>query len=106
MKKIIFCALTSLLLCNSIVAQTQTKQAPVSASMMTGKPNESAKAAVLLARLDKINAMDKSALTATEKKQLRKEVRTIKSTLHDLNDGVYLSVGAIIIILLLLILLL
>ncbi len=61
---------------------------------------------VLLLRLDEIKAMDKSELSSIEKKTLRKEVRTIKSTLKSTGNGVYLSVGAIIIIILLLILLL
>lgn len=67
---------------------------------------ESAEAKVLLSRLEVINAMDKSKLSSPERKQLRKEVRGIKSHLKDLGHGVYLSVGAIIIILLLLIILL
>jgi hypothetical protein len=61
---------------------------------------------VLLLRLDEIKAMDKSELNSSEKKALRKEVRAIKSTLKSTGNGVYLSVGAIIIIILLLILLL
>lgn len=68
--------------------------------------NESAEAKVLLSRLDEIKAMDKSTLSFQEKRQLRKEVRTLKTNLASLNNGVYLSVGAIIIIILLLILLL
>ncbi|HEY0046530.1 MAG TPA: hypothetical protein VGB44_07460 [Flavobacterium sp.] len=59
----------------------------------------------LLIRLDEIKAMDKSEMTKTEKKELRKEVREIKSELRTTSNGVYLSVGAIIIIILLLILL-
>lgn len=69
------------------------------------KTSESAKANALLARLDKINEMDKSKMSMQEKLQLRKEVRSIKSQLKDLSSGIYLSVGAIIIILLLIILL-
>ncbi len=57
-------------------------------------------------RLEEIKAMDKSSMTFSEKKALRKEVRTIKANLRSSNSGVYLSVGAIIIIILLLILLL
>ncbi len=64
------------------------------------------KASVLITRLNEIDAMDKSVLSGPEKKQLRKEVRTIKSTLNEMGEGVYLSVGGIIIIILLLILLL
>ena len=61
---------------------------------------------VQLDRLNEIKAMDKSDMTSTEKKALRKEVKVIKSSLRDSNSGVYLSIGAIIIIVLLLILLL
>lgn len=68
--------------------------------------NESAEAKVLLNRLDEIKAMDKTTLSFQEKRQLRKEVRTLKTNLEALNNGIYLSVGAIIIIALLLILIL
>lgn len=67
---------------------------------------ESAEAQVMISRLEEIKAMDKSNMSSSEKKTLRKEVRTIKKSLAQLNGGVYLSVGAIIIIVLLLILLL
>lgn len=69
-------------------------------------PEAAERARVLLARLDEIKAMDKSSMTHAEKKELRKEVRTIKAELSSSNNGIYLSVGAIIIIILLLILLL
>ncbi|MDI1317871.1 hypothetical protein [Flavobacterium sp.] len=61
---------------------------------------------VLYDRLEVIKKTDKSEMTRVEKKELRKEVRTIKSELKSRNGGVYLSVGAIIIIVLLLIILL
>ncbi|MEO6706479.1 MAG: hypothetical protein ABI297_00390 [Ginsengibacter sp.] len=55
-------------------------------------------------RLVEIREMDKTNLSATEKKDLRKEVKSLKKEAR--NGGIYLSVGAIIIIILLLILLL
>ncbi|MEY4541746.1 MAG: hypothetical protein RLZZ306_3503 [Bacteroidota bacterium] len=67
---------------------------------------ESAEAKVMISRLEEIKSMDKSNMSSKEKKALRKEVRSIKKSLAELNGGVYLSVGAIIIIVLLLILLL
>jgi len=57
-------------------------------------------------RLNEIKAMDLSELSKEEKKELRSELRTIKSEAKVLDKGVYLSVGAIIIIVVLLILLL
>lgn len=61
---------------------------------------------IMLNRLEEIKAMDKSSMKSSEKKALRKEVREIKSELRSSGNGLYLSVGAIIIIILLLILLL
>ncbi len=61
---------------------------------------------VMLNRLEEIKKIDRSELNSSEKKALRKEVKAIKSSLKASGNGVYLSVGAIIIIVLLLILLL
>ena len=69
----------------------------------TEKPNNDARAQQAMNRLKEIRDMDKSHLTSSEKRALRKEVRQIKK---DNSRGIYLSVGAIIIIVLLLILLL
>lgn len=61
----------------------------------------------MLQRLEEIRAMDKSALTKAEKKELRKEVKEIrKEARRDEIKGIYLSIGAVIIIVLLLILIL
>lgn len=57
-------------------------------------------------RLEEINGVDKSSLSKSEKKNLRREVREIKKELATISGGVYLSIGAIILIALLLILLL
>jgi hypothetical protein len=72
----------------------------------TTKTAESTQANALIARLDNIKAMDKSNMSRFEKKQLRKETRSIKKSLKAISGGVYLSTGAIIIVILLLILLL
>ena len=61
---------------------------------------------VMFDRLKEIKEMDKSNLTSSDKKTLRKEVRAIKSNLRSSRHGVYLSVGAILIIILILILIL
>lgn len=65
-----------------------------------------AESEALLSRLDEINEMDKTDLTPSERRELRKEVRQIDKALALNSGGVYLSVGAVIIIILLLILLL
>jgi len=60
----------------------------------------------IIARVDEIRNMDKSKLSSEERKALRKELKEMKQEARVLNNGVYLSVGAIIIIILLLILIL
>ncbi len=77
----------------SSVVETKTKEMP-------------AEIKVMFTRLEEIRAMDRSTMNYSEKKALRKEVRNIKADLKSSNNGVYLSVGAIIIIILLLILIL
>jgi hypothetical protein len=78
---------------NTEVAKIENKEAKLEAKILTD-------------RLVEIKAMDKSTMTRTEKKALRKEVKSINTNLADLNGGVYLTTGAIIIIILLLILIL
>lgn len=76
---------------------------PMTSTTTTAVP---ADVQVMYDRLEVIKKTDKSEMTRVEKKELRKEVRSIKSELKSRNGGVYLSVGAIIIIVLLLIILL
>lgn len=90
----------------SIFPQTSfasKKNAPVDNAKTKEIPAE---VKIMLNRLEEIKAMDKSEMKASEKKELRKEVREIKAQLKASNNGVYLSVGAVIIIILLLILIL
>ncbi len=104
MKKLLLATLTMFMLFSIIPVQLQagveTRSVPATPAPVP------AEITVMLNRLDEIHAMDLSSLGKTEKKELRKEVRTIKSDLRAANEGVYLSAGAIIIIILLLILIL
>jgi ABC-type transport system involved in cytochrome bd biosynthesis fused ATPase/permease subunit len=77
-----------------------------SAAEKNAAKTEEAASNKMVERLMEIKKMDKSNLSRTERKALRKEVKEIKTTLKASNNGVYLSVGAIIIIILLLILIL
>ncbi|HYG01823.1 MAG TPA: hypothetical protein VD927_05215 [Chryseosolibacter sp.] len=56
-------------------------------------------------RLNEIKQIDMKGLSRHEKKELRKEVKTIKKEMAALSGGVYISIGAILLIALLLILL-
>lgn len=105
-KKLLVRIITILAL--SVISVTPTPViARAAVAVTTGLPKPATKEdGPLLERLKQINNMDKSALTSSEKKQLRKEVRGIKKQMRENNNGIYLSVGAIIIIILLLILIL
>lgn len=74
-------------------------------STSTASP-EAAKTEVLLNRLNDIKSMDKTNLSRADKKDLRKEVKAIKGEMKRSSNGIYLSIGAIIIIVLILILIL
>jgi hypothetical protein len=75
-----------------------------SASVTVESPVDSVQtlvmAKVLLTRLDEINAIDKSDLSSSETRKLRREVRVIKGDLKELDGGHYLPVGTLMILLL------
>jgi len=70
------------------------------------KAVDHARVAEIVKRVEEIKEMDKSTLTSSEKKDLRKELKGLKKDMATAKGGVYLSIGAIIIVVLLLILLL
>lgn len=67
--------------------------------------DETAYASELSTRLNEINEMDRSAMSSSERKDLRKEAREIEREQKN-SGGIYVSVGAAILIVLLLILIL
>ena len=74
---------------------------------VTADPDKKAEMLVRITqRVNEIQNMDKTNLTSEEKRALRKELKGMYKQVHDLDDKVYISVGAIIIIILLLILIL
>jgi len=81
-------------------------KAAATSTMVVNTPAETAETKALLTRLDQIDKMDKSDLKGSEKKALRKEVRSIKKQLEATGGYVYVSVGAIVLIVILLIILL
>jgi hypothetical protein len=90
---LVIAMLVSLLL----TAETKAKNGIAIATDST-QTVESAK--VLLVRLDEINATDKSILTRSETKALRKELRVIKGELKELHKGTYMPVGKLVVLLL------
>ncbi len=81
----------------------------ISAFAATGtvdKPADIAAVNKIVSRVNEIQAMDKTNLSADEKKSLKKELKQMKHQADGLSKKVTISVGAIIIIILLLILIL
>jgi hypothetical protein len=94
-----------------MITSTETSKALIAmpeaemAMVTSAEAVETAYANALMDRLNEINEMDKSAMSSSEKNELRKEVRAIQKEQRP-TGGVYISVGAAILIVLLLILLL
>ena len=106
MKKITVSLMAGLMLFAFIPIQLQADNEPLPAAENSAMNVELAETEELLMRLDEINELDKSVLIFSEKRELRKEVRSINKELKQRNGGIYLSVGAVIVILLLLVILL
>jgi hypothetical protein len=107
MKKIAICCVMAIFLSLSFYPlQSNAAKNAAPSSLVVPKAAETTEAKALLLRLDEIKAMNKTNLNASEKKNLRKEVRSIRHNLREISGGVYLSVGAIILIVILLIILL
>ncbi len=100
MKKLIFCLLAAGL--SVTFAPKELKAA--SDSVRTQTTAQAAEAQILMNRLEEIRSIDRSTLSSSEKKALRKEVRAIDKELREFSGGIYISVGALILILILLIL--
>jgi Fe-S cluster assembly ATPase SufC len=95
------------LLKSAIVALSLTLAIPsIATAAVSDSTADVAALNTIVTRVNEIQNMDKSNLSATEKKELKKELKQMKHQADGLGRGVYLSVGAIIIIILLLILIL
>lgn len=107
MKKFVLCLVTCVsltLLPVRINANAPFEPLAATTSNTNTKNSEEAKA--LENRLYEIKAMDLSKMKTSEKKQMRKEVKSINRRLHDISGGVYVSAGAIIVVLIILLVLL
>lgn len=94
---------TTLLTFNPTQSLASTSVTPTSTPTPSAADVE--KVNVMVKRLHAIDALDKSTMSSSEKKVLRKEVRVIKKEIKRSGGGVYVSVGALILIILLLIIL-
>jgi hypothetical protein len=91
--------------CLSLTFLPFQANAAVPATVVNTKASEVAEVKALELRLNELKEMDKSKMSSSDKKSMRKEVRSINRRMHDIGGGLYISAGAIIIILLLLLIL-
>ena len=96
--------IASLLLFIFIASPSQSMTVSNPLSSAAAKPVDAAEMSRLTNRLEEINAMDKESLSRPERKELRKEVKSIKKTMD--GGGVYISIGGLLLIIILLIILL
>lgn len=109
MKKIVLCLVATVMSLAFIPLELSAKpkvSPPPMADPSPVSPAEANRANELLLRLDEIKKSDKSELKASEKKELRSEVRSINSELKSIGNGLYLSGAALIVIIILLVVLL
>lgn len=100
MKKYFYGLVTAWLSLTFVPLQAQQKDKPKTEQTEEQKKEESE---LLLNRLKEIQQMDKAELSSDEKKELKREVRTIEKRLHDLNGGLIITaigIGVIVALLL------
>jgi len=103
MKKTIFCALLAIFSL-SAVPTFAAKSSSNTTEATTSTKLTDEEISTYRARVEEIRDMDKSELTKSEKKELRNELKDIKSTMH--RDGVYFYVGGSTLLIIILILIL
>ena len=109
MKKLMFCAVIALMMLSAVPSQLKAADKTKSVITATTKADVSTVAA-LSARLDEIKAMDKSTLSRSEKKELRSEVKAIKSAQDEVvvvghhHHGAYIGLGGVLLVVIIIIL--
>jgi len=105
MKKTIFIALLAIFSLNA--APTFASKSATNSTEATTETRSKLSAEEISnyrARVEEIRDMDKSKLTASEKKDLKNELKSIKETMH--KDGTYLYIGGTTILIIIILLLL
>jgi hypothetical protein len=105
MKKITFILFSVSLLLFAFPTNINADNVKIFNNQRTLKLAEKQSAQVLITRLFEIKKLEKSNLTIKEKNKLRLEVNKINTELKTIGDGIYLSLGTLVVILILLIIL-
>ena len=105
MKKLIVCIMTVAALSTFSPHQSMAAKEAIPTSTPVPNPADAARVNAMVNRLNEIDALDKSKMSSSEKKVLRKEVRVIKREIQRSGGGVYISVGVLLLIIILLLIL-
>ena len=104
MKKTIFCALLAIFSL-SAVPTFATKPATTETTTETTTKLSEEEISNYRARVEEIRDMDKSDLSASEKTELKNELKDIKATMHKDGTFIYIGGSTLVIILILLLIL-
>jgi hypothetical protein len=110
MRKTIFIGILMMFTLSSAIAMTGTsglKSATENPAVLAKTENKlsAEELALLTKRVEEIRSMDKSQMTATEKRELRKELKGIKENVRKDGTVIYISGGTLLLIIVLIILL-
>jgi len=107
MRKIIFLAILMIFTLSSTIAfagKSDLKSSSDNAATKTENKLTAEEVTRLTNRVEEIRSMDKSEMTVTEKRELRKELKGIKSNVRRSGEVIYISGGTILLIILILLL--
>lgn len=109
MRKTIFIGILMMFTMSSTVvfaANNDSKAKTETAAILAKTENKlsAEEVALLTKRVEEIRSMDKSDMTTAEKRELRKELKGIKSSANRGGEVIYLSAGTILLIILIIIL--
>lgn len=109
MRKTIFIGILMIFTLSSTMAfagKTDLKSAAENSAVLVKTENKLSAEEItrLKTRVEEIHSIDKSDMTATEKRELRKEVKGIKENVRKNGEIIYISGGTLLIIILIIIL--
>ena len=110
MRKIIFIGILMMFTLSSTIVfagKTDLKSATENTAVLTKTENKlsAEELATFTKRVEEIRGMDKSQMTSTEKRELRKELKGIKENVRKDGTVIYISGGTLLLIIVLIVLL-
>ncbi|HEY3390728.1 MAG TPA: DUF6272 family protein [Prolixibacteraceae bacterium] len=104
MRKFIFLGILMIFTLSSTMVFAGKTESNSAAVVKTENKLSAEDVARLTKRVEEIRSMDKSEMTVTEKRELRKEVKGIKENVRKNGEVIYISGGTLLLIILIIIL--